>query len=245
MKKEDQSIIKLKRHPIYHLVHLAPLLILIFFYNEGLLTTCEFGSCLFILPVAFCLSVILLAYILSFFIKRYLASLFLSFLILASIASTTVFVFLKNGIHDANVREQEEVTEKEGIANMIWVDESLIKQGVSSPVTVRGKAKKEWYVDGKFPVKITDIRTQVLGEGYVYAIFDQEQKNSTTYPNEEWILFEGTIQYEFGSKVYNEDLYSNLKGLYTTGYINFYGPNFSEQNKNKDIYQVYTSFYKD
>lgn len=72
-------------------------------------------------------------------------------------------------------------------ANEIVVESPEVGGGVSSPVTVRGRARGPWYFEASAPVLVIDTTGKMLGQGYVTA--------QGEWMTEEFVPFEGTIEF--------------------------------------------------
>ncbi|MBI4087139.1 Gmad2 immunoglobulin-like domain-containing protein [Candidatus Kaiserbacteria bacterium] len=72
--------------------------------------------------------------------------------------------------------------------DMIVVDTPKKGESVSSPLTVRGKARGQWYFEGTFPVVVTDWDGKIIGEGYGEA-------KGGEWMTPEYVPFTGTISF--------------------------------------------------
>lgn len=74
-----------------------------------------------------------------------------------------------------------------GVRLQITVDTPAHGERVSSPLNFHGTASGTWFVDGKFPVKITDKKGNLLGSGIAKA-----EGNSDTM---ERVAFKGVVTF--------------------------------------------------
>lgn len=70
----------------------------------------------------------------------------------------------------------------------IVVDSPKVGDKISSPLTVKGKARGSWYFEASAPVVVVDANGKVLGQGHVEAQSDWMTTN--------FVPFAGTITYE-------------------------------------------------
>jgi hypothetical protein len=73
-------------------------------------------------------------------------------------------------------------------ADLIVVQEPEPFAVVSSPLTVTGEARGNWYFEASFPITIVDWDGRIIGEGYATA---QDEWMTT-----EFVPFLGTIEFE-------------------------------------------------
>lgn len=78
--------------------------------------------------------------------------------------------------------------EKPSARETLTVDQPLPKEGVRSPLTVKGKAKGTWFFEGSFPVILLDKEGEVLVRGIAEA-----QENWMT---EAMVPFRATLQFD-------------------------------------------------
>ncbi len=77
--------------------------------------------------------------------------------------------------------------------DMIIVDTPLPDAKVTSPITIRGKARGNWFFEGSFPVTLTDWDGKILAEGYATAQDD--------WMTTEYVPFVSTINYELPTDI--------------------------------------------
>lgn len=105
-------------------------------------------------------------------------------------------------IHEGSVNKKERAIEKEVLESFTFIQpkstnvtDSLIQitapqEGVviSSPLTVHGEARGQWYFEATFPLVLTDWDGRIIAEGYATA-----QDN---WMSEEFVPFEGTLTFK-------------------------------------------------
>lgn len=65
--------------------------------------------------------------------------------------------------------ETKEETEASTKADLIQVDSPQPGGLITSPVTITGKARGQWYFEASFPITILDENGKVLGQGHAEA----------------------------------------------------------------------------
>lgn len=65
--------------------------------------------------------------------------------------------------------ETKEETEMSAKADLIQVDSPQPSGLITSPVTIIGKARGQWYFEASFPITILDENGKVLGQGHAEA----------------------------------------------------------------------------
>lgn len=78
-------------------------------------------------------------------------------------------------------------TEALAKANLIRVDNLSLGEVVSSPLTITGEARGNWFFEASFPVYITDWNGLIIGEGYATA--------GTDWMTEDFAAFSATITF--------------------------------------------------
>jgi hypothetical protein len=73
-------------------------------------------------------------------------------------------------------------------SDLIIVEEPLAGTTISSPLTVKGKARGTWYFEGDFPLILTDWDGKIIAEWYATALDD--------WMVESFVPFEGVIEFE-------------------------------------------------
>lgn len=74
-----------------------------------------------------------------------------------------------------------------GVANMIHVTSPKISEQITSPLTITGEAKGNWFFEASAPVKVTDASGKVLGVSYVQAKAD--------WMTTDFVPFEGQLTF--------------------------------------------------
>lgn len=88
-------------------------------------------------------------------------------------------------------------------SSMIKIDLPMVNATVTSPVTVKGQARGNWFFEASAPVKVTDLAGNTLGQGIIQATGDWMTTN--------FVPFTGSITF--------------TKGTNTKGYIVFMNDN--------------------
>ena len=60
-------------------------------------------------------------------------------------------------------------SEKAGIADLITVDTPLKSSTVSSPLTITGQARGNWYFEASFPIELKDANGATIAQHYAQA----------------------------------------------------------------------------
>ncbi len=72
--------------------------------------------------------------------------------------------------------------------DLIRVDEPRPNTEVGDVITVSGEARGTWFFEGDFPIRVTDLDGNVIGESYATA--------KSNWMTEDFVQFEGTIEAE-------------------------------------------------
>ncbi len=78
-------------------------------------------------------------------------------------------------------------SDKAGISDLITVDAPLMNAQVSSPLTISGKARGNWYFEASFPVVLTDWDGKIIAEGHAQAQGD--------WMTEDFVPFTATLTF--------------------------------------------------
>lgn len=97
-------------------------------------------------------------------------------------AKTAVFHILKT------LEFTETGEQKTPLPDLLQVESPLPNQDITSPVTIKGKARGTWYFEGSFPVVLLDKDNQILAEGNAKAQSD--------WMTEDWVPFELILDFE-------------------------------------------------
>ena len=81
------------------------------------------------------------------------------------------------------VSDNEPITHND----IIVVTSPLADEAVTSPITVTGEARGQWFFEASFPLTLTDRNGHIIAEGYARA--DAE------WMTPEYVPFTGTIEY--------------------------------------------------
>ena len=79
--------------------------------------------------------------------------------------------------------------------DMIQIDEPLPGAEISSPLTVRGRARGNWYFEASFPIVLTDWDGRILATVPAQAQGD--------WMTTEWVPFEAVIEFDVDTSVSN------------------------------------------
>jgi hypothetical protein len=132
-----------------------------------------------------------------------------------------------SGISDTQVvaptddKKDEPIIEKASKENIIYIDSPYINQKVSSPVTVKGKARGNWFFEASAPVDIVNWDGLIIGEGYMTV--DEGYNWMTT----DLVPFTGTIKYD-----------ASQLGAYDYGWVIFKKDNPSGESKFDDSLEM-------
>ncbi len=66
---------------------------------------------------------------------------------------------------------------------------------VTSPLTVTGKARGQWYFEADFPIRLEDANGELIAERFATAQLGPEDPDST-WMTEEFVPFEGTLEFD-------------------------------------------------
>ncbi|MBL3658152.1 Gmad2 immunoglobulin-like domain-containing protein [Fulvivirga sediminis] len=77
---------------------------------------------------------------------------------------------------------------RQDIAQLIQVDWPQPNDTISSPITIKGKARGDWYFEGNFPVVLKNEDQKVLSE--------KPAKAKAKWMTKKWVPFEITIDYD-------------------------------------------------
>lgn len=72
--------------------------------------------------------------------------------------------------------------------DLIVIDSPLVGESVSSPITVSGKARGNWYFEASFPIDVVDVDGNLLGQGYATA--------EGEWMTSEYVPFKGTVNFK-------------------------------------------------
>ncbi len=73
-------------------------------------------------------------------------------------------------------------------SDFIYVNSPAPGETLSSPLTVKGKARGTWFFEGDFPVFLEDMKGNVISRGFVTA--------KGEWMTKEFVPFEGTLKFE-------------------------------------------------
>jgi len=96
-------------------------------------------------------------------------------------------------------------------SDFIHVDSPAPGETLSSPLTVRGRARGTWFFEGDFPVILEDLKGNIFSRGFVTA--------NGEWMTKKFVPFEGTMEFEkparidSGILIFRKDNPSDLKEL--------------------------------
>ncbi|OGN14422.1 MAG: hypothetical protein A3J47_03220 [Candidatus Yanofskybacteria bacterium RIFCSPHIGHO2_02_FULL_43_22] len=73
-------------------------------------------------------------------------------------------------------------------SDLIVVDEPGLLETITSPLTVRGKARGLWYFEASFPIILTDWDGRIIAQWYATA--------QNEWMTEDFVPFEGKLEFE-------------------------------------------------
>lgn len=95
------------------------------------------------------------------------------------------FIYFSNPEPQTGTPEYvEEVVENEGL---IFLDSPEPNDVITSPLTITGRARGQWYFEASFPVTIKNNAGSIIGRGQAEAVGD--------WMTEELVPFQGTITF--------------------------------------------------
>lgn len=92
--------------------------------------------------------------------------------------------------------------------DLIIVSEPGPLSVITSPITVRGQTRGTWYFEATFPIVLVDWDGKIIAQSHASALLDPNNPKST-WMTEEFVPFEGTIEFENPSG----KSYSNKRGM--------------------------------
>lgn len=107
--------------------------------------------------------------------KKFIASLFIVIFLMTIAAS---FIFLAIEMFSSP---------KKALEVMIEVETPKSGDLVKSPLTMKGRAKGNWFFEGDAPVELQDLEGNVLAESYIQA--------KVGWMTEEFVYFEGVLEF--------------------------------------------------
>lgn len=75
----------------------------------------------------------------------------------------------------------------ESARNLVVISSPRPGQAITSPLTVKGKARGPWYFEATFPIMLVDWDGKIIAEGYATA--------KDEWMTEEFVPFEGTLNF--------------------------------------------------
>lgn len=74
------------------------------------------------------------------------------------------------------------------VPGLITVTSPKSYQKISSPLTITGQARGQWYFEGTAPVRLEDSSGQTIAKGHIAAL--------EAWTTENWIRFSGELEFE-------------------------------------------------
>jgi len=103
---------------------------------------------------------------------------------------------------------------------------------ITSPLTVSGQARGQWFFEATFPVTLTNWDGLIIAEGYAEAVLDPNDPDST-WMTTEFVEFEGTLEFENPSFADVEDDHFSKRG-----YLIFRRSNPSDLPENDNALEI-------
>lgn len=94
--------------------------------------------------------------------------------------------------------------------DLITIDTPSIGSVITSPVTITGSARGNWFFEASFPVIIVDWDGKIIGEGHAEAQSDWMTSEYVPYVATVTFLFPSEIPYARGSIILKNDNPSGL-----------------------------------
>lgn len=91
------------------------------------------------------------------------------------------------------IDEPSMATSSVSYEDRIRVSSPLPEERISTPLTIEGEARGQWYFEATFPVVLTDWDGRIIAEGYAEA---QDE-----WMTEEFVPFEATLEFEADTSV--------------------------------------------
>lgn len=84
--------------------------------------------------------------------------------------------------------DEREVAYTNASSDMIIVDSPEPGERITSPLTIRGEARGQWYFEASFPFSIVDWDGRIIAESFATAQDD--------WMTEEFVAFEGALEFQ-------------------------------------------------
>jgi hypothetical protein len=95
----------------------------------------------------------------------------------------------ENKVNELEPTQETEVDATSATHPEIRVTTPQPGETVSSPLTITGEARGTWFFEGSFPVSLTDLSGQIIGEGIATT-------TAAEWMTEEFIPFEAELEFE-------------------------------------------------
>lgn len=82
----------------------------------------------------------------------------------------------------------EQIEEQANVSDLIKVETPGPNMDVTSPLTIKGKARGTWYFEGSFLVELVDSKGNVLAE--------QQAQARGEWMTDDWVPFEATLEFD-------------------------------------------------
>ncbi len=76
---------------------------------------------------------------------------------------------------------------------------------IASPLKFSGRARGTWYFEASFPVVLVDWDGRIIAQSHAQAVIDQNNPDSPGWMTEEFVPFEGTIEFATPYKPGDQD----------------------------------------
>jgi len=93
-----------------------------------------------------------------------------------------------------NAGEQPDIDKR--LADIIQVDYPKANDAITSPVTITGKARGNWYFEASFPVVLVDWDGLIIGQGIATAKVDPDDSVGAGWMTTEFVLFEAKLEFK-------------------------------------------------
>lgn len=136
---------------------------------------------------------------------KIILSLVIAIIILAAMSfGYSLYNQSRNGNDNTNTVVETERPSKD---DLISVSNIMPEQRLSSPFTVEGEARGNWYFEATFPIEIINEKGETIGQSYAQA--------QGEWMTEEYVPYEGTIEFDPGESTKGEFILknSNASGL--------------------------------
>lgn len=86
---------------------------------------------------------------------------------------------------------------------LIRVDTPRPNQAISSPLTITGEARGNWYFEASFPVVLTDWDGRIIAQGIAQAKDDPDATDGAGWMTTDFVPFEATLTFAVDKNAYS------------------------------------------